>query len=309
MLRKTHFIIILQLGLTLFLSAQSDSLPYIQVLGVAQDGGYPHIACKKGCCTKAFADPLLKKNVVALALVDPKEKKWWLLEATPDITLQLELFKTLTGEKYNYLPNGIFITHAHIGHYAGLMFLGREAMNAKEVPVYILPRMADFLKSNGPWSQLVFLKNISIITLKSDSSIQISSNIKINPFAVPHRDEFSETAGFKIQTGGKKYLFIPDIDKWEKWNKNIVNEVKSVDAAFLDATFYEAGEIQNRNIKEVPHPFVSETMELFKSEAESVKKKIVFIHFNHTNSLLWDEQKRKEVTGKGFNVAVEKAKF
>ncbi len=297
------------LATCLFLKAQNDSLPYVLALGVAQDGGYPHIACKKGCCTNAFNDPALKKNVVSLALVDPKEKKWWLFEATPDITLQLELFKKLTAEKYNYLPAGIFLTHAHIGHYAGLMYLGREAMNAKEVPVYALPRMADFIKSNGPWSQLVFLKNILLINLKTDSAVQLSKNIKVMNFQVPHRDEFSETAGFKIVTTKKSYLFIPDIDKWEKWNKAILEEVKKVDVALLDATFFEANEIANRNVKEVPHPFVSETMELFKTEPESVKKKIFFIHFNHTNPLLWDEGKRKEVTGKGFNVVVEKDKL
>ena len=92
--------------------------PHVIVLGVAQDGGYPHLGCEKECCTKAWANDSLKKNVVALALVDPIEKKWYLFEATPDIHKQLQLFKTLTKGIYNYLPSGIFITHAHIGHSA-----------------------------------------------------------------------------------------------------------------------------------------------------------------------------------------------
>ena len=289
--------------------SQTDTLPFVLVLGNTQDGGYPHIGCGKMCCKKAFENKALKKNVVSLALVDPKEKKWWMFEATPDITQQLELFKKLTDSKYNYLPSGIFVTHAHIGHYAGLMYLGREALNAKEIPVFTLPRMNDFLKSNGPWSQLIFLKNIVLIPIKSDSTVKLSKNIKLSAFLVPHRDEFSETAGFNIVTSGKKYMFIPDIDKWEKWNKKIIEEVKKVDVALIDATFYEGAELPDRNIKDVPHPFVSETVELFKSEPDGVKKKIYFIHFNHTNPLLWDEEKQKELKKKGFNLAAETDKL
>src|ERR1041384_7514258 len=129
--------------------------PYVLVLGVAQDGGYPHMGCKGNCCDKAWKNDSLKRFVTSLALIDPVSKKWWLFEATPDIKEQLQLFKTITKSEYNFLPDGIFITHAHIGHYTGLMQLGREVMNAKEVPVYVLPKMKSYLENNGPWSQLV----------------------------------------------------------------------------------------------------------------------------------------------------------
>lgn len=281
--------------------------PFIQILGIAQDAGYPHIACSKPCCTK----PTKSQNVfvVSFALVDPEEKKWWLFEATPNISNQLNLFEKLSAGKYNYLPEGIFISHAHIGHYTGLMYLGREAMGAKEIPVYCLNKLSDFISNNGPWSQLVSLKNISLQKLNAQNPITLTKNISVNTFTVPHRDEFSETAGFKIITSEKKYLFIPDIDKWEKWDKSIVDEVKSVDVALLDATFFSINELPNRSISEVPHPFVSETMLLFEKENVNVKLKIHFIHFNHTNPLLWDEKTRKEVKNKKFNFCLQKQKL
>ncbi len=287
--------------LLIVLSLHVNAHPYILILGTAQDGGYPHMGCKKECCTKAWADASMRRSVVSFALIDSVEKKWWLFEATPDIKEQLQYFKTLTQAKYNYLPEGIFITHAHIGHYTGLMQLGREVMGTKELPVYVLPKMAEFLETNGPWSQLVKLKNITIKRLKADSVLMLNERIKIEAFTVPHRDEYSETAGFKILTSGKKYLFIPDIDKWEKWSRKIVEEVKSVDVALLDATFYSGDELPNRKISEVPHPLVTETMELFKNEA--AKAKIWFIHLNHTNPLLWNEEKQAELKASGFNLA------
>lgn len=288
--------------------AQND-MPYVMVLGVAQDGGYPHLGCEKVCCNNAWANDSLEENVVALALVNPATKNWWLFEATPDINQQLHLFNKLTNGLYNYLPDGIFITHAHIGHYAGLMQLGREVSNTKQMPVTVLPKMKKFLENNGPWSQLVTLKNISLFQLDTNKTLLLSPNMNVTAFAVPHRDEFSETAGFKITAGLKSYLFIPDIDKWQKWDKSIVDEVRKVNYAFIDATFYNADELQGRKMEEVPHPLVTETMELFTKEKPETKSKLVFIHFNHTNKLMYDGTVKVKVMQQGYGVAEEGAKY
>jgi pyrroloquinoline quinone biosynthesis protein B len=296
----------LSLVLLLFLSitgsAQNTGQPYILILGVAQDGGYPHMGCNKICCAMAWKNPEMQRAVVSIALVDPKAKKWYLFDATPDIKKQIKDFGDRTKNLYPYLPDGIFITHAHIGHYTGLMEFGREVMNTKNLNVYVLPKLKSFLEENGPWSQLVKLQNIKITTLEQDKPFEIGET-KVTAFAVPHRDEYSETAGFEIATNAKKYLFIPDIDKWSKWNKNIIEMVKKVDFAFLDATFYSAEELGNRPISEVPHPLVTETEKLFEHEPASVKSKIQFIHLNHTNKLLWDKNAQKSFLKSGFNLA------
>lgn len=284
---------------TAFVQAQS---PFLQVLGVAQDGGYPHIGCEKSCCAPAWLDPTLKQPVVSLALTNPSTKQWWLFEATPDMKDQLHDFQKRTGGEYPYLPAGIFITHAHIGHYTGLMQLGREALGSKQIPVYVLERMGQFLKEHGPWSQLVSLNNITLITMKADQPVTLTTGIQVTAFTVPHRDEFSETAGFKIFTPAKKYLFIPDIDKWEKWSVAVEAAVAETDVALLDATFYSASELPNRAMSEIPHPLVEETMNRFDGKA-TLKQRIWFIHFNHTNPLLWDAAVRASVQKKGFQIA------
>ncbi len=283
--------------------SQSPAEAFIKILGVAQDGGYPHMGCQKRCCKSAWRHEVMRRNVVSLALVDPESKKWWLFEATPDIRQQLHDFQKLTKGQYNFLPEGIFITHAHIGHYTGLMELGKEVMGAKNVPVYTLPKLANFLETNGPWSQLVNYRNIEIRRLTADSAVNLTDQISVTAFTVPHRDEFSETAGFRIVTAGKKYLFIPDINKWEKWDRSIVEEVKKVDIAMVDATFFNDIEIPGIKFSSVPHPLVTETMHLFENSDATTKSKIHFIHFNHTNSLLWDKNQRRNVQNMGFNIA------
>lgn len=258
--------------------------PFVVVLGTLQDGGSPHIGCKKQCCEKLFQNPDKNRQVVSLGLIDPENQLCWLFEATPDIPSQLQAlihFKDL-----NPALAGIFLTHAHIGHYSGLMYLGKEAMNSKNIPVYAMPRMKSFLENNGPWNQLVTLNNIYLREIEKEKTIVLSPGLRVMAFMVPHRDEFSETVGYRIEGERKKILFIPDIDKWSKWDKNIIEEIKKVDVAFIDGTFYDDSEIQNRNMSEIPHPFVVESVALFKSLSEEEKKKIHFIHFNHTNPLL-----------------------
>ncbi len=239
-------------------------------------------------------------------MVDRKSNQYWLFEATPDITEQLHTLQSYLNTSEDYSPDGIFITHAHIGHYTGLLQLGREAMGAKAIPVYAMPRLDSFIRNNGPWSQLVSLNNIDLRALKKDSVVAISETLKVTPLKVPHRDEFSETVGFVIESANKKILFIPDIDKWEKWERSIIDEIGKVDIALLDGTFYKNGELPGRDMSEVPHPFVEESMKKFSALPDSVRSKIVFIHFNHTNPLLKKESDEKtKVKKEGFGVAEE----
>ena len=277
---------------------------YITVLGIAQDGGYPHIGCQKECCINYYNGTNKKKSVVSLGLVDLENKQKWLFEATPDMHTQLADLER-NHLKTSTIIDGVFLTHAHIGHYTGLMYFGREALGKKSTKVFAMPKMKSFLEKNGPWSQLVSLQNIVIQELQNDTPILLNSKLKVTPFLVPHRDEFSETVGYKIEGTKKTALFIPDIDKWHKWKKSIIEEVKNVDYAFLDASFLKDGEI-NRPMSEIPHPFTSETVDLFKNETLETKNKVIFIHFNHTNPTLQENSKeRKEIEQLGFRFASE----
>lgn len=285
-----------------------DKLPqqFIVVLGIAQDAGYPQAGCTKACCTAFLQGKESKKHVTCLALVDRETNQYFLFEATPDITEQLQQLQPYLDNGPDYLPDQVLLTHAHIGHYTGLMQFGREAMGAKDVPVWAMPRMTAFLQTNGPWSQLVSLHNIQLRPLQADSTVNLSSTIRVTPVKVPHRDEYSETVGFMVQSRNKKILFIPDIDKWEKWERDIAEQIRQADLALIDGTFFDGGELPGRDIREVPHPFVTESLEKFSSLSSADKAKIIFIHFNHTNPLLKKQSPEKDkVKAAGFGVAEE----
>ena len=277
----------------------------LMILGTIQDAGSPHIGCKKECCKDLFANPDKDRQVVALGLIDNKHGKKYLFEATPDISRQMKSLVSSDIQNTNEMVDGIFLTHAHIGHYTGLMYLGKEATNAKGVNVFAMPKMKKYLETNGPWSQLVSNNNIALTQIENEESIALSPNIRVTPFLVPHRDEYSETVGYRIKGPNKTALFIPDIDKWSKWDKNIIEEIKKVDYAFLDATFYSGEELNNRDISQIPHPFIIESLEMFKVLDLQERNKVIFIHFNHTNPVIdITSDEAKNVLNQGFKIGL-----
>ena len=286
--------------LIISISVNSQS-EYIYILGNTQDAGLPHIGCQHPFCEDNF-NVYEEHYTTSIAVVNSDLKKYILFEATPDITFQLNNLKRNIFDEF-LLPESIYITHAHIGHYTGLMYFGREALGAKDLMVRVLPRMSNFLQNNGPWSQLVDINNIKIKEINFGLRTKELANIEITPVQVPHRDEYSETAGYIIKGKNKKALFIPDIDKWEKWDRDLSQIAKEFDFLLIDATFYDSKEI-NRDISEIPHPLVTETMNLLSGLNKENRSKVYFIHMNHTNMMLDpNSDLSKLVTSKGFNIA------
>jgi pyrroloquinoline quinone biosynthesis protein B len=260
------------------------------------------MGCSKECCSNYFLSKKSRIGVSSLGVSNLKHDTNYIIDATPDINFQLiDLIGKADPSKK---LNGIFLTHAHMGHYAGLLNFGRESLNSKNIPLYLMPKFYNFILNNGPWNQLVELNNIKLNKIYNGEKVILHNNLSFTPIQVPHRDEYSETVGYVIEGTHKKALYIPDIDKWAKWEVSVVEMIKNVDYAFLDGTFFDEKEINNRDISEIPHPFIIESLKLFKELDESEKSKVYFIHLNHTNPVLNSESSEyKKVISAGFNIA------
>jgi len=278
---------------------------YLYVLGVAQDAGYPQAGCYQPHCLRGWQDTAHRRMASAVAVVDGTSDRKYLFDATPDIGEQLyRLHRTAPDDAFQLA--GVFLTHAHIGHYTGLMQFGHEAMGAHNIPVYAMPRMHAFIAGNGPWDQLVRYRNIELKPLADGEDVVLSQAVRVTPFLVPHRDEYSETVGFRIDGPNRSAIYLPDIDKWERWDTDIRDIVRSVDYALLDATFFAVGELPGRDMSNIPHPFVTESMALFDELTPDEKARVIFIHMNHTNPLLVDDSEEQDVVREqGFRVAFE----
>ena len=180
----------------------------IVILGNTQDAGSPQLACNKSCCANVDET----RMVSSIGLIDPKHHRSVIIDASPDFTAQSKILQDHSSYPNFGVPDAIFLTHAHIGHYTGLMYLGKEAMASDSLPVFCMPRMHAFLSRNGPWDLLVKDGRINLQQLVNKSFVPISDQLSIAPILVPHRDEYSETVGYLIKGPNKTALYIPDID-------------------------------------------------------------------------------------------------
>ena len=296
-MQKRYGVFLLLIGLL----GSAQTMPVkLRVLGTVQDASAPQLACKKKCCHNLSLVEKDRRKGSSLALQTSEGTQAYLFDASPDLSLQ---FATLMENGVEHIA-GIFLTHAHMGHYAGLLQLGREAYNSALVPVFAMPRMQAFLQKNAPWEQLIQLQNIDLKALVADQQVVLEEGVQVQPILVPHRDEYSETVAYWIQGPTKSALYLPDIDKWERWETPIEEWIRRVDYAFLDATFYDGQEIPHRAMDEIPHPFVVESLQRFENLSTAERQKIYFIHLNHTNPLLQTHSDAyQKVKALGYHVA------
>jgi len=267
----------------------------ILLLGAAQDAGRPQSGCSCDNCVTAREDPRKVEFPSSIAIIHHSEKRFWIVDATPAFPSQLEMVKELTKD---YEFRGIFITHAHIGHYTGLMFLGKEAMNTHEMPMYISASVGKFLSENAPWSQLIKQGNIVLHTIEEEQPVQVAPGIFVTGYFVPHRDEFADTFSFVIQGANRSLFYCPDIDRWELWKYDLRTFLSDIDIALLDGTFYSSDELPKDRISKVPHPTVTSSCQ----KLEGIRGKVTFIHMNHTNPLYREGKERADLLSSGFEV-------
>jgi len=288
----------------------SRTRPYLIVLGIAQDAGYPAAGCTQACCQRAWRDPDAKRFATCIAIVDPLSSERWLLDCTPDFREQLHLLNQLAPPKDQLAMDGILLTHAHVGHYAGLVHLGPEAMDTRNVRVYAMPRLHQFLEANGPWNQLVRSGNIALSTLMAGEPVMLNDRVRATPFLVPHREEYSEAVVFRIDGAEKSAVYLPDIDSWDRWETRIEDLISAVDVAYLDGTFYDDKELPNRDMSAIPHPHIKESIKRFSLLPAQEKDKIHFIHLNHTNPALDQASNAAQaVIAAGFRFAAQGERY
>jgi pyrroloquinoline quinone biosynthesis protein B len=285
--------------------------PYALVLGTAQDGGVPQLGCHHHGCPSKWGDPAKRRMVSSLLLCDPASAKRWLLDATPDLPEQT---RRAQGHPATWSkPSGraplfdaIFLTHGHIGHYTGLMYLGREAYGARGQRVFGSERMRDFLTDHGPWSLLVAQGHVELAPLGAEQPVNLTEEMSLTPLGVPHRDELTDTFGFVVRGPRHALLFLPDIDKWSRWERRIEDVIAEVDVALVDGTFFDGGEIPGRAMSEIPHPFIAETLDRFAGLPERERRKVVFTHLNHSNPALDpNSEATRRIEAAGMRVARE----
>lgn len=273
------------------------------VLGTMQDGGLPHIGCECPRCQAALAKPALARYAASLAVIDRRRENTavWIIDVTPDIKWQLAMLAAELGphaQRDGRLrqPDGLFLTHAHLGHIGGLPQLGPEAMAVHDLPLYATPGLVALLQETTLWRPAI--SRFSLRPIVPGSTMELAPVLSLTALAVPHRDEWDVgTVAYRIKGPQRTLLYLPDIDSWELWPEAQTN-VKTADMALLDASFYSVDELGGR--QPVAHPLVPDTLERFKD----VPGQLILTHINHSNPILDENSdQHKAVTQAGALIA------
>jgi pyrroloquinoline quinone biosynthesis protein B len=283
--------------------------PFLRVLGTAQDGGLPHAACSCDRCRAARWDPKLARRVASLAVVLPESGRVFLIDATPDLPEQLEALADVreppAGRVDRSPVDGVFLTHAHMGHYLGLAWFGYEALHTRGLPVWCTPRMAAFLRGNGPWSLLVARGNVALRELDpaAAGAVELGDGVTVRAVAAPHRDEYTDTVGFLVRGPRTAVLYVPDTDSWAAWGARLDEVLAEVDLALVDGTFYSRDELPDREVAEIGHPLIADSLERLGEAVRGGRLRVYFTHLNHSNPALDpDGSERRAIERAGFGV-------
>ena len=288
--------------------------PFVRVVGTVQDGGLPHAACTCTNCEIARRHPDRKEHIASLTLVLPASGKVYLIDATPDIRDQLyelrDVRRPVDGRVDRSPLDGIFLTHAHIGHYLGLAFLGFEAVHTRGLPVWATPRMAAFLSANGPWSQLVELNNITLEEIVPGAGVELEEGVTVTAVRAPHREEYADTLAFRIDGPSHSLFYLPDTDSWVAWTQPLPEALAGIDYALLDGTFFSLDELPGRSVESIGHPLISQTLDLLAETVQESGLQVFFTHLNHSNPALDPESsERREIESRGFKILEEGMEF
>ncbi|MBS1710503.1 MAG: pyrroloquinoline quinone biosynthesis protein PqqB [Armatimonadetes bacterium] len=243
-----------------------------RLLGVAQDGGFPQPGCR---CSNCRNLGIFRSPAACLAIVDESNQRYWIIDTPPQFG---EAIQPLAGLELA----GIFLTHGHVGHYTGLMFLGKEAMATRELPVWCSRQMRRLLESNEPWASLISGTHIAVQEIATLETYRIAPGLQIAPVAVPHRGEFTDTFAYCVIGPKQSLFYCPDIDFWPIDNPSLHTLLHLNEHLLLDATFFSPDELPGRDLKQIPHPFVTDAIDHLGPYAE----KVTFIHMNHSNPIL-----------------------
>ncbi len=280
--------------------------PYVLVLGVVQDGGLPQAGCYSERCERARSEP--PRYVASLAIVVPEAERFYLVDASPNLAAQMDLieepaFRRRATRRDPF--DGIFLTHAHMGHYLGLALLGREGLGIQPTPCYCSPAMERYLTDNGPWSLMVEEGRLEFPRIPMERWTDVDGVFDVRMMPVPHRPEFSDTVAYMFRGSRQTILYVPDIDSWEAWDRPVAEVVAGVDVALIDGSFYSGDEVPGRNIEDIPHPLIPHSMDLLQDAART-QSRVVFIHLNNTNPALdRGGPAEREIERRRFEVARE----
>jgi len=271
----------------------------LRILGTAAGGGYPQWNCACRMCRQARSQSVgVNSRLHASVALSPDRQHWYLVNATPDVHLQIESYSALhPGPGLRDTPlRGVLLTDAELDHTIGLLVLRegtpldifgtRPVLQALSNEFPLQP----ILSTYAPFRWIEVNPSQSFMV---DDRVQVTAfpvGVKRPRYAADSDAEGDWVIGYRFEDTRSKgvLVYAPAV---EQWTHELQSELMGADCALIDGTFWTDDEMQrmetgSHTAAEMGHIPVSGSGGSLERLASCRARRTIYIHINNTNPIL-----------------------
>jgi pyrroloquinoline quinone biosynthesis protein B len=271
----------------------------IHILGSAAGGGLPQWNCACPNCAAARAGKITPQTQSSAAISGDLEgfHRWFLINASPDLTRQIESMPRLQPRRdspRNSPIAGVLLTNADIDHALGLLLL-RE----RDTPLVVYA--ADETRTALGWIDDIIATFCGIEWRKPAPEFQTLSGCMAFRAV-----ELARSIAFQFldDSSGTTTLFAPSVGELTDELRNTIDQS---DVVLFDGTFWSDSELAAirpgaRSAREMNHLPISDGSLDFLRQSPARRK--IYTHINNTNPILMpSSRERAHVKQAGIEIA------
>jgi pyrroloquinoline quinone biosynthesis protein B len=271
----------------------------IHILGSAAGGGLPQWNCACPNCAAARTGKITPQTQSSVAISGDSEgfHRWFLINASPDLTRQIESMPRLQPRRdspRNSPIAGVLLTNADIDHVLGLLLLREQ-----DAPLVVYA--ADETRTALAWIDDILAKFCGIEWRKTSPEFQtLSGTVAFRAIELAGSIAFQ----FRDDSSGATALFAPSVGELTDELRSAVHES---DVVLFDGTFWSDGELAAirrgaRSARQMNHLPISAGSLDFLHQSPARRK--IYTHINNTNPILMpSSRERAQVKQSGIEIA------
>ncbi len=290
---------------------------WVRVLGAAAGGGFPQWNCNCPQCRAARdgSRPCRSRTQSSVA-VSADYRRWFLLNASPDIRAQIESFPALHPRGVRDSPlQAVLLTDAELDHTLGLLLL-REAgdleVHATAAVHETLSKGTSLLQTLGAYTRVEWRP------VATGTEVSLADGLFYQAFQVPTNKQArfgtgegeEGVVGYRITDGhtGRTLVYLPGA---QEITASVRAHLEGCTCLLFDGTCWQDDEmirlgIASKTSRDMGHlPIGGADGSLEQLAPLPIERKI-YIHINNTNPiLLEDAPERRIVEEHGLEVAAD----
>jgi pyrroloquinoline quinone biosynthesis protein B len=294
---------------------------WVRVLGSAAGGGFPQWNCACPSCraVREGSRPARPRTQSSIA-VSPDRRRWFLLNASPDVHAQLESCPALhpssdpRGGRLDPLQ-AVLLTDAELDHTLGLLLLreGRGlVVHATEATRDTLYEGTSLLRTVEAYCPVTWREVVP------GADVPLADGLSYRAFDVPTTkrarfgsgNEKGRVVGYRLtdEHSGRSLVYLPAV---QELTATVRGQLDDCSCLLVDGTCWHDDElirlgVAGRTAREMGHLPIGGPGGSLEQLSPLPIERTIYIHINNTNPiLLEDAPERRSLEQHGMEVAVD----